>query len=100
MAIKLVLIVTILLIVSSISVAQTRPTPVRTAYSALSAGIGTLWLTHEEGYFRKHGLESNLIYIRGGSSAVQALLAGEIQVGHRRKIYQSQVLPGETHTPD
>ena len=44
----------------------------RTAYSALSAGIGTLWLTHEEGHFRKHGLDSNLIYIRGGTTAVQA----------------------------
>ena len=54
----------------------------RTAYSALSAGIGTLWLTQEERYFRKHGLESNLIYIRGGTTAVQALLAGEIQFGH------------------
>ena len=64
------------------SSAQTRPVPVRTAYSALSAGIGTLWLTHEEGYFRKHGLDSNLIYIRGGSTAVQALLAGEIHFGH------------------
>ncbi len=62
--------------------AQTLFTPVRTAYSALSAGIGTLWLTHEQGYFKKHGLESNLIYIRGGTTAVQALLAGEIQFGH------------------
>jgi NitT/TauT family transport system substrate-binding protein len=62
--------------------AQTKLTPVRTAYSALSAGIGTLWLTHEEGFFRKHGLDSNLIYIRGGSTAVQAILAGEIQFGH------------------
>jgi NitT/TauT family transport system substrate-binding protein len=61
---------------------QAKLTPVRTAYSALSAGIGTLWLTHEDGHFRKHGLESNLIYIRGGSTAVQAILAGEIQFGH------------------
>ncbi len=61
---------------------QNRVTPVRTAYSALSAGIGTLWLTHEDGHFRKHGLDSNLIYIRGGSTAVQALLAGEIHFGH------------------
>jgi NitT/TauT family transport system substrate-binding protein len=66
----------------TISSAQTRAVPVRTAYSALSAGIGTLWLTHEEGFFRKHGLDSNLIYIRGGSTAVQALLAGEIHFGH------------------
>jgi len=62
--------------------AQGRPISVRTAYSALSAGIGTLWLTHEEGHFKKHGLDSNLIYIRGGTTAVQALLAGEIQFGH------------------
>ena len=61
---------------------QTRPTPVRVAYSALSAGIGTLWLTHEQAIFRKHGLDSNLVYIRGGTTAVQALLAGEIQFGH------------------
>jgi NitT/TauT family transport system substrate-binding protein len=61
---------------------QSKSTPVRTAYSALSAGIGTLWLTQDEGHFRKHGLESNLIYIRGGTTAVQALLAGEIQFGH------------------
>jgi NitT/TauT family transport system substrate-binding protein len=62
--------------------AQSKVPPVRTAYSALSAGIGTLWLTHEDGYFRKYGLDSNLIYIRGGSTAVQALLAGEIHFGH------------------
>jgi ABC-type nitrate/sulfonate/bicarbonate transport system substrate-binding protein len=61
---------------------QDRSPTVRTAYSALSAGIGTLWLTQEDGHFRKHGLDSNLIYIRGGTTAVQALLAGEIQFGH------------------
>jgi len=64
------------------SLGQNRAPAIRTAYSALSAGIGTLWLTQENGYFRKHGLDSNLIYIRGGTTAVQALLAGEIQFGH------------------
>jgi NitT/TauT family transport system substrate-binding protein len=61
---------------------QIKITPVRTAYSALSAAIGSLWLTQEDGHFRKHGLDSSLIYIRGGTTAVQALLAGEIQFGH------------------
>ena len=61
---------------------QGRPVPVRVAYSALSAGIGTLWLTHEQGIFRNHGLDSNLVYMRSGTTAVQALLAGEIQFGH------------------
>jgi NitT/TauT family transport system substrate-binding protein len=62
--------------------AQSRAVNVRTAYSAVSAGIGTLWLTQEDGYFRKHGLDSHLVYIRGGTTAVQALLAGEIEFGH------------------
>jgi ABC-type nitrate/sulfonate/bicarbonate transport system substrate-binding protein len=57
-------------------------TPVRVAYSAVSAGIGVLWLTHEQGIFRKHGLDSNLVYIRSGTTATQALLAGEIQFNH------------------
>lgn len=55
---------------------------VKIAYSAVSAGIGTIWLTHEEGLFKKHGLDSSLVYIRGGTTAAQALLAGEIQFGH------------------
>jgi len=65
--------------------AQTRLVPTRVAYSALSAGIGMLWLTHEQGIFRKHGLDSNLVYIRSGTTAVQAFLAGEIQLDPRKE---------------
>src|SRR5262249_35521031 len=60
--------------------AQNRP--VKAAYSAISAGIGGLWLTHEQGIFKKHGLDSSLIYFRSGTTATQAPLAGEIQFGH------------------
>lgn len=56
--------------------------PVKVAYSAISAGIGGLWLTHEQGIFKKHGLDSSLIYFRSGTTAAQALLAGEIDFGH------------------
>jgi NitT/TauT family transport system substrate-binding protein len=61
---------------------QVKGASVRVAYSALSAGIGVLWLTHEQGIFRKHGLQSNLVYMRSGTTAAQALLAGEIEFGH------------------
>jgi NitT/TauT family transport system substrate-binding protein len=80
--VSLALMTGLLLAAVSMGQAQSRPTAVRTAYSALSAGIGTLWLTQEEGYFKKHGFDSNLVYIRGGTTAVQALLAGEIEFGH------------------
>lgn len=64
------------------SQAQVRSTPIRVAYSALSAGIGTLWLTHEQEIFRKHGVDSNLVYVRSGTTVAQALLAGEIHYAH------------------
>jgi NitT/TauT family transport system substrate-binding protein len=69
-----------LLALASAAAAQNRP--IKVAYSAISAGIGGLWLTHEQGLFKKHGLDSSLIYFRSGTTATQALLAGEIQFGH------------------
>jgi NitT/TauT family transport system substrate-binding protein len=77
-----VLLLTLSSLIPGASQAQTRPPLIRTAYSALSAGIGTLWITHEQGIFKKHGLDSNLIYMRSGTTAAQALLAGEIQFAH------------------
>ena len=77
-----VVLVAFLAVGSGESRGQTKPRPVRVAYSALSAGIGVLWLTHEQGIFRKYGLETNLVYMRSGTTAAQALLAGEIQFGH------------------
>jgi NitT/TauT family transport system substrate-binding protein len=79
---SLVLMAVFLLVTTGQARGQTKPAPVRVAYSALSAGIGVLWLTHEQGIFRKHGLESNLVYMRSGTTAAQALLAGEIEFGH------------------
>ena len=60
--------------------AQTRP--IKVAYSAVSAGIGAIWITHEEGLFKKHGFDSNLVYSRGGTTAAQALFAGELRFAH------------------
>jgi NitT/TauT family transport system substrate-binding protein len=80
--ISAVLTAVFLLLAAGESRGQTKLAPMRVAYSALSAGIGVLWLTHEQGIFRKHGLESNLVYMRSGTTAAQALLAGEIQFGH------------------
>ena len=68
------------LLAPAAAAAQNRP--VKVAYSAISAGIGGLWLTHEQGIFKKHGLDSSLVYFRSGTTAAQALLAGEIHFGH------------------
>lgn len=71
---------TLLLTLALPLAAQNRP--VKIAYSAISSGIGGLWLTHEQGLFKKHGLDSSLIYFRSGTTVTQALIAGEIHFGH------------------
>ena len=39
----------------------------------------SLWAAQERGIFAKHGVEAQLILIRGGSTLVASLLTGEIQ---------------------
>ena len=47
-------------------------------YGGISAGHAPLWVTHEAGLFRKHGLDVQIVFVEGGSSAVQTLIAGDV----------------------
>jgi NitT/TauT family transport system substrate-binding protein len=47
-------------------------------YGGISAGHGPLWVTYEAGLFRKNGLDVQLVFVEGGSSAVQTLLSGDV----------------------
>jgi len=51
---------------------------VRACYPAIAGNIAPLWLAKEEGFFTKQGLEVELAYIRGGTTAVAAMLSGEV----------------------
>jgi NitT/TauT family transport system substrate-binding protein len=50
------------------------------AYSALAGSQGALWVAKESGAFKRRGLEVELIYMSGGSRAIQALLAGDVHI--------------------
>lgn len=50
------------------------------AYSALAGTQGALWVAKESGAFKRRNLEVELIYMSGGSRAIQALLAGDVHV--------------------
>jgi len=50
------------------------------AHSALNILTVPLWLAKEKGFFLKHGLEVESIYIPSGTLAVQALLSGDIRI--------------------
>ena len=43
------------------------------AYSSVSGNMAPLWITHERGFFRKNGLDVQIVFIESGSTAVQSL---------------------------
>ena len=49
-------------------------------YGAMSGNTVPLWIAKEQGFFRKYGLDPQLIFIIAGRAA-QAMLSGEINIG-------------------
>jgi NitT/TauT family transport system substrate-binding protein len=54
---------------------------IRIVYAGLSGNQAPGWAAYEGGFFRKHGLEVELVHVVGGAPAVQALLSREVQFG-------------------
>ncbi|HEY7560107.1 MAG TPA: ABC transporter substrate-binding protein [Candidatus Binatia bacterium] len=54
---------------------------IRIVYAGLSGNQAPGWAAYEGGFFRKHGLDVELVNVVGGATAVQALLSGEVQFG-------------------
>jgi len=52
--------------------------PMRIAYSAVSGAMSTLWVAQEGGYFKREGLDTELLYIGGGSLLIQSMLSGDV----------------------
>ena len=59
--------------------AATAPVRVNIGAASVSSSALSLWEAQEQGIFAKHGVEAQLILIRGGSTLVASLLTGEIQ---------------------
>lgn len=49
-------------------------------YSAISGDQCPAWIAKETGAFKKNGLDVQLIYFTGGTTAVQALVSGEVPI--------------------
>jgi ABC-type nitrate/sulfonate/bicarbonate transport system substrate-binding protein len=58
---------------------STHAALVRVAYSAISGSMTVLWATHEMGLFKQQGLDTQLLYIGGGTVATQSLIGGDVQ---------------------
>lgn len=55
---------------------------VRIAHGAFSEKVVVLWLGAEQGLFRKHGVNVEVINIRSGPQTMAALVSGDIQVAY------------------
>ncbi|HEX2933165.1 MAG TPA: ABC transporter substrate-binding protein, partial [Candidatus Binatia bacterium] len=49
-------------------------------WSAIAGSQAVPWIIKEAGLFEKHGLDSTLIYLDGGSRAIQVLVSGEVPI--------------------
>ena len=55
---------------------------VRIAHGAFSEKIAVLWIGAEQGIFRKHGANVEVIAIRSGPQTMAALASGDIQIAY------------------
>ncbi len=56
--------------------------PIHVAYSAISGAMAPLWVAQDGDYFRREGLETQLLYIGGGSLLIQAMLGGDVPLAY------------------
>jgi ABC-type nitrate/sulfonate/bicarbonate transport system substrate-binding protein len=50
---------------------------IKIGYPAISYNQIHIWVAKDAGLFRKHGLDAEIVYFRGGQMATQALVAGD-----------------------
>jgi NitT/TauT family transport system substrate-binding protein len=62
------------------SSASAQLTKLNVGYSAISAEQLPAWIAKETGIFKKNGVDAQLIYFTGGTTAVQALVSEEVPI--------------------
>src|SRR4030095_6255679 len=72
-----IVIVAVSLLLSFFSVASAQLTKLIAGYGSISSAQFPAWMVKEAGIFRKNGLDLELFFFRGSTTAVMALLARE-----------------------
>ena len=55
-------------------------TKLQLGYSSFSSNITPLWVAREEGFFKRFGLDVELILIEGGTRGAQSLISGDLPI--------------------
>jgi ABC-type nitrate/sulfonate/bicarbonate transport system substrate-binding protein len=61
--------------------AAAAPTKLIIGYASASPRVIPLWTAQEQGFFAKYGIESEPVLVRGGTTLVTGLAAGDVQIG-------------------
>lgn len=56
------------------------PQRINVGYPSLNFTMAAIWIAKDAGFFKKNGLDAQLIFLRGGNQLSQALLAGNISM--------------------
>ena len=71
----------LILILSFVSGVFAQPAKVKAAYSVQSSWSLATWVAYEAGFFRKYGLDVDLVLIRATPIVTAAMVAGEAPIG-------------------
>jgi NitT/TauT family transport system substrate-binding protein len=74
---RILTIAVILLLVSLGRTAALAQEPIRLIYSSINPHASLVWIAEKRGLFAKYNLSSVLVYVPGGSTAIQALVSGD-----------------------
>jgi NitT/TauT family transport system substrate-binding protein len=72
----------ILALTSQVALAATAPAQlslVSIAYTSISPQYSPVWIAKDAGIFKKNGINAELVYMRGGVLATQALVSSDVQ---------------------
>ena len=79
---SLLIIVILLFIMSSGPVAHSENLQVNFGVTFRNARLVPLWITDEEGYFKKQGLDVKQVNISGGTQGAQMMVSGGVDVSY------------------
>jgi ABC-type nitrate/sulfonate/bicarbonate transport system substrate-binding protein len=61
--------------------AASAPYKLIVGYAAINGRVAPLWISEEQGYLAKYGLQVEQVYLRGAPTLVAGLASGDIQLG-------------------
>ena len=76
------LILTMVLLTALFFTPASAQMKVRVNWSAIAAGQSGIWIAHDEGLFKKNGLDVELLHIPSSSLIIQTILAGEVAISY------------------